>query len=77
MSTKMSQTDGVEERNEITKTVAYLAMGHNVVVEDLGHGRAKVSGRGAHYIREAVEADSRLAVEFGINQHAFVVGWNA
>jgi len=64
--------------NDITQVIDTLAIGiENVTVEDFGHSRAKVSGRCAHYIREAVEDDHRLRVRRGINQHAFTVEWNA
>jgi len=64
--------------NDLTQLVDTLAIGQdNVDVEDFGKRYTKVSGRCAHYIRNAVEDDHRLKVRRDINQHAFTVDWNA
>ena len=64
--------------NDLTQTVDWIATGQeNVTVEDYGRHHTKVSGRCAHYIRDAVEDDRRLKVRRDINQYAFTVDWDA
>jgi len=64
--------------NDLTQLVDTLAIGQkNVEVSQFGHGRTKVSGRCAHYIRDAVEDHTAVRVRRDINQHAFTVEWDA
>jgi len=77
MSAKVSEVEagGV---NDLTQVVRWIAMNQkNVEVEEHGRYNTKVSGRCAHYIRDAVEDDHRLKVRRDINQYAFIVDWNA
>jgi len=64
--------------HDLAQMVDTLAIGQDrVTVEEFGHSRAKVSGRCAHYIRDAVEDNTQLRIRRDINQHAFTVEWNA